>query len=76
MVVFTFAYCRNMDGIAPHGDTHVFDTAARRPVQILEDRIIERPIFDFLQHPGAPDLKQGLITGTRSEIESLKKSET
>ena len=47
-----------------------------RAVQILEDRILERPIFDFLQHPEAPDLKQGLITGTRSEIESLKKSET
>ena len=32
MVVFTFAHCCNMDGIAPHGDTHVFDTAEHAPI--------------------------------------------
>ena len=47
-----------------------------RTVQILEDQILARPIFYFLQHPEAPDLKKRLITGTRSEIESLKKNET
>ena len=32
MVVFTFVYCRNMDGIAPHGETDVCDTAANAPI--------------------------------------------
>ena len=49
---------------------------SNRAVQIPEDQILARPIFDFLEHPEAPDLKKGLITDTRSEIESLKKSET
>ena len=47
-----------------------------RTVQILEDQILARPIFYFVQYPEAPDLKKGLITGTGSEIKSLKKSET
>ena len=41
-----------------------------------EFRYSQGRYLSFERHPEAPDLKKELITGTRSEIESLKKRDT
>ena len=41
-----------------------------------EFRYSQGRYLSFERHPEAPDLKEELITGTRSEIESLKKRDT
>ena len=47
-----------------------------RGVQILGVQILARPISVFWKTPGSTWFEKKLITGTRSEIESLKKRDT